>query len=204
MILRQALQKLDPLWDELFPAEKERIVKLLVEEVMVNPDGLLIRLRLNGLNSLAAELAGDGPDEMAEEGRTADLRVPMEFKVRGGRKEIILPPDAESEPEPKAKRNQPLVLALARAHRWQRMIDSDDVGAFDKLAGTSWVGSVVRRPNPQARVSRAGHSRGPPGGTRADRAFLEEPGQQPAAAVGRTSQGAHAPVNCSSGRQNTH
>jgi hypothetical protein len=38
----------------LFPAEKERIVKLLVEEVVVSKDGLLIRLRLNGLNSLVA------------------------------------------------------------------------------------------------------------------------------------------------------
>ena len=35
-----ALQKLDPLWDELFPAERERIVKLLVEEVVVSRDSL--------------------------------------------------------------------------------------------------------------------------------------------------------------------
>ena len=59
--VREALQKLDPLWDELFPAEKERIVKLLMQEVVVSPDGLLIRLRMNGLNSLVAELQGDGP-----------------------------------------------------------------------------------------------------------------------------------------------
>ena len=57
--VREALQKLDPLWDELFPAEKERIVKLLVQEVVVGQDSLLIRLRLHGLNSLVAELAGD-------------------------------------------------------------------------------------------------------------------------------------------------
>jgi len=76
--VRQALQKLDPLWDELFPAEKERIVKLLVQEVVVSQDGLVIRLRLNGLNSLVAELAGDGPVETAEDGRTADIVVPVE------------------------------------------------------------------------------------------------------------------------------
>ena len=76
--MRQALQKLDPLWDELFPAEKERIVKLLVQEVVVSQDGLVIRLRLNGLNSLVAELAGDGPVETAEDGRTADIVVPVE------------------------------------------------------------------------------------------------------------------------------
>ncbi len=41
--VQEALQKLDPLWDELFPAEKERIVKLLVQEVVVGQDSLLIR-----------------------------------------------------------------------------------------------------------------------------------------------------------------
>ncbi len=85
-------------------------------------DGLLIRLRVNGLNSLVGELQDDGPAEgadgcveMSKDGQTVDLRVPMEFKVRGGRKEIILPPDTESEAN--AQPNRSLVLALARAHR---------------------------------------------------------------------------------------
>ena len=81
--VRAALQKLDPLWDELFPAEEERIVKLLVAEVIVSRDGLLIGLRLNGLNALAAELRGDGPVEADTDGETVDVRVPMEFKRRG-------------------------------------------------------------------------------------------------------------------------
>lgn len=109
--VREALQKLDPLWDELFPAEKERIAKLLVDAVVVNKDGLVIRLRLHGLNALVAELQGDGPVEIGKDGQTVDVRVPMEFKTRGGRKEIILPPDADA--EPKAQLNRPLVLALA-------------------------------------------------------------------------------------------
>ena len=37
---REALQQLDPLWDELFPAEQARIVQLLVERVDVGTDGL--------------------------------------------------------------------------------------------------------------------------------------------------------------------
>jgi hypothetical protein len=60
--VREALQRLDPLWDELFPAEKERIVRLL-GGVVVSKDGLLTRLRLNGLNSLVAELQGDAVAE---------------------------------------------------------------------------------------------------------------------------------------------
>jgi len=47
-----ALQKLDPLWDELFPAEQARIVALLVERVDIGARGLDIRLRVEGLRSL--------------------------------------------------------------------------------------------------------------------------------------------------------
>ena len=46
--VREALQRLDPLWDELFPAEQARIVQLLVERVDVGPDGVDIRLRTEG------------------------------------------------------------------------------------------------------------------------------------------------------------
>ena len=52
-----ALRTVEPLWAELFPAEKERIVRLLVETVNVRPNGLTIRLRPTGLVALAAEVA---------------------------------------------------------------------------------------------------------------------------------------------------
>jgi site-specific DNA recombinase len=56
---RAALQQLDPLWDELFPAEQARIVQLLVERVDVAEDGADVRLRVNGLTDLVREFAGD-------------------------------------------------------------------------------------------------------------------------------------------------
>ena len=57
---RQPEQQLDPLWDELFPAEQARIVALLVERVDIGADGLNVRLRVDGLSGLAREmLAGD-------------------------------------------------------------------------------------------------------------------------------------------------
>ena len=36
--VRGALERLDPLWDELFPAEQARIVQLLVERVDISQD----------------------------------------------------------------------------------------------------------------------------------------------------------------------
>jgi DNA invertase Pin-like site-specific DNA recombinase len=53
---REALQRLDPLWDELFPAEQARIVALLVERVEIGTDGLNVRLRIEGLAGVAREL----------------------------------------------------------------------------------------------------------------------------------------------------
>ena len=52
---RQALQQLDPLWDELFPAEQARIVALLVTRVDIGTDGLNVQFRGDGLASLAHE-----------------------------------------------------------------------------------------------------------------------------------------------------
>ena len=51
-----ALQRLDPLWDQLFPAEQARILQLLVARVGVRLDGLEITLRVEGIGSLMEEL----------------------------------------------------------------------------------------------------------------------------------------------------
>jgi site-specific DNA recombinase len=56
--VREALERLDPVWDELFPAEQARIVQLLVARVDVSTDGLAIHLRTQGLAHTFRELAG--------------------------------------------------------------------------------------------------------------------------------------------------
>ncbi|MBK5933409.1 site-specific recombinase [Rhodovulum imhoffii] len=60
-----ALQQLDPLWDELFPAEQARIVALLVERVDIASDGLNVRLRFDGLGGLAREMLAGGIEAAA-------------------------------------------------------------------------------------------------------------------------------------------
>ena len=53
---RNALLRLDPLWDGLFPAEQARIVQFLVERVEVGTAGLDLRLRVDGLTGLVREM----------------------------------------------------------------------------------------------------------------------------------------------------
>ena len=51
-----AMTRLDAIWDQLFPAEQTRIVKLLVEKVIVSPNDLEVRLRANGIERLVLVL----------------------------------------------------------------------------------------------------------------------------------------------------
>jgi len=50
------LGKLDPIWDALFPLERHKIVKLLVEQITVYENNLDVRIRTDGIHSLIAEL----------------------------------------------------------------------------------------------------------------------------------------------------
>src|SRR4051794_1727494 len=59
--VRDALARLEPLWGELFPAEQARIVRSLVERVVIGPAGADIRLRVEGLAGLVRDLTAIAP-----------------------------------------------------------------------------------------------------------------------------------------------
>lgn len=61
---REALVRFDPLWGELFPAEQARIVRALVERVVVGPAGADIRLRVEGLAGLVRDLTAIPPSAL--------------------------------------------------------------------------------------------------------------------------------------------
>jgi len=53
----ETLGALEPVWDELYPAEQARILRLLIERIDVSPDGISVTLHVAGIRSLVAELA---------------------------------------------------------------------------------------------------------------------------------------------------
>jgi hypothetical protein len=61
---QDALHRLDPLWEHLFPAEQARIVRSLVERVVIGPAGADIRLRLDGLGGLVRDLTAIPPSAL--------------------------------------------------------------------------------------------------------------------------------------------
>ena len=44
------------MWDELYPAEQARTLRLLIERIDVAPDGISVTLHAAGIRSLVAEL----------------------------------------------------------------------------------------------------------------------------------------------------
>ena len=62
-----AMTRLDLIWDQLFPAEQTRIVKMLIEKVIVSPSDLEVRLRANGIEQLVQELQADRASTRREE-----------------------------------------------------------------------------------------------------------------------------------------
>jgi hypothetical protein len=68
---------------------------------------------------------------VCRDGESIVIDIPMAFRRRGKRREIVLPPDvALGAPPPPS----PLALAVARAFRWQEMIESGEVESVSTLA----------------------------------------------------------------------
>jgi hypothetical protein len=61
--------------------------------------------------------------EASFDGTTLVVRIPMRFQQRGGRKRIVTPDGSAIVPTNKPQPDGTLVKALARAWRWQRMLD---------------------------------------------------------------------------------
>lgn len=61
-----AMLQIDKIWEQLFPAEQERIVRLLIKKVVVTPHNIEVQFMPNGLERLAAELNLPAPKEAVE------------------------------------------------------------------------------------------------------------------------------------------
>ena len=55
-IVTVAMKRLDDVWDQLFPAEQMRIVRLLVRQVNVSPNNMSMDLHPTGIQRLVLEL----------------------------------------------------------------------------------------------------------------------------------------------------
>ena len=78
---------------------------------------------------------------------TITLHVPFRLQQRGGRKRVMAPDGKSLTPQPEI--DNALVKALARAHRWQRMLDTGQYASLTELAeaeniNRSYLSRVLR------------------------------------------------------------
>jgi len=83
------------------------------------------------------------------DGSTLIVRIPMRFQRRGGRKHIVAPDGSAIAPTAKPQPDGTLVKALARAWRWQRMLDDgvyasvSEIGDAENIS-KSYVSRILR------------------------------------------------------------
>ena len=83
------------------------------------------------------------------DGSTLVVRIPMWFQRRRGRKRIVAPDGSELVPTSGPYPDGTLVKALARAWRWQRMLDEDvytsvsEIGDAENIS-KSYVSRILR------------------------------------------------------------
>jgi hypothetical protein len=84
---------------------------------------------------------------VSADGETITVHIPLTFRKRGGRKLVVTPDGAQW--TPRARVDNAMVKALARAFRWRKMLDEgvhatiDDLATSKRIAKT-YVSQVLR------------------------------------------------------------
>ncbi len=72
---------------------------------------------------------------LCENGTTLNIHIPWRLRRRGGKKVIVTPDGRTVEPGAgPAMPDDPVIRALARARRWQLMLESGEVSTIKELA----------------------------------------------------------------------
>ena len=77
--------------------------------------------------------------EINTDGSTLTVHVALTFRQRGGRKLVIAPNGSASWAPPRARVDNAMIKALARAHRWKRMLESGGFATVQDLAAAEKI-----------------------------------------------------------------
>lgn len=62
------------------------------------------------------------------------VHVPMKFRNRSGRKEIVVPDGLENTQDKEPDCCEALVIAISRAHRWKKLLDEGRYSSIRQMA----------------------------------------------------------------------
>jgi len=115
------------------PEERAKIVRELVEQVIVDGKGITIKMRCSAL------LGGDVPPRASEEptGSTTELTAAVDFKRRGAETKLVLPALAQQN---QASRCDPaLIKAIARGRAWFEELATGRARSLQDLANRDGI-----------------------------------------------------------------
>ena len=69
------------------------------------------------------------------------IDIPMAFKKRGGRKVIVLPDGSHGHPQPAATIDNTMIKSIARAFRWQKLLENGTYTCLDDIARSEKIGA---------------------------------------------------------------
>jgi hypothetical protein len=116
-----------------FPAEQARIIQLVIDSIVVHPDKIIITFHPSGMLSVLHQFMpdlkthGDIDDPMV-------MEIPVQFQRKAKRKRITTPDGRNVVDMTNENIDDALVKAIARAHRWQEMLDTREVKSIQAIA----------------------------------------------------------------------
>ncbi len=86
---------------------------------------------------------------LSRDGRELVVSIPVDFRQSGGRKQIVVPAGVEAWTSPRPRPSNSLITALAKAHRWRRLIETGCYASAAELSkreavNESYVCRVLR------------------------------------------------------------
>ena len=90
------------------------------------------------MNEVRIHKTGEPEVIQSSDGRLT-LSVPIQFKRRAGRKQVTLSSGEPGKPRPWDSAATALQLALARGHRWLRMLESGEAKSLREIAALEGV-----------------------------------------------------------------
>ncbi|MBT4945641.1 MAG: hypothetical protein HON27_05690 [Candidatus Marinimicrobia bacterium] len=87
--------------------------------------------------------------KLSPDGTTMTVRVPMKFQVRGGRKLVVMPDGSPSWAKPRKRIDNAMVKALARAFRWQNLLEDGTYATIQEITNAeninpSYISRVLK------------------------------------------------------------
>lgn len=144
--LSEIFSRFNEVWPEFQAGEQYRLCQLLIPKVFLYDNRIELFVQVSGVRSLIEELGNVHVDTENQE--EIKIVIPIAFHLKGGRK-VLVNVSETNQSKQEELTDKTVVASIARAHRWQKMIDSGEFSSSAELAkaigvSPSYVTRLIR------------------------------------------------------------